>query len=112
MKIAIVNPIMTTVTAGGLLAASRISGITSPQTDDDNLIVELAKSIAALGHEVTVFASDFYQPLHSVGEALPGVRVVYLPTKLCQAFPPAYIPFTPHLYSHIRRGEYSVIQCE
>ncbi|MFC1902791.1 glycosyltransferase family 4 protein [Chloroflexota bacterium] len=110
MRIAVVNPIMTTVTTGGPLSASRITSITPPRTDEDNMMVELAKCIAVLGHEVTVFASDFYRPLHSVSDTIPGVRVVYLPTKLRSVFHPAYIPFIPHLYTRIREGQYTIVQ--
>ena len=110
MRIAIVTPIMKSVTTGGLLSASRIRNIPPPETDEDNLSVELAKAIAALGHEVTVFASDFYRPLYSVSNSLPGIRVVYLPTKLRLLFPAAHIPFIPGLYREIRDGEYDIVQ--
>lgn len=112
MRIAIVNPIMTTVTTEGLLSASRITQIPPPRTDEDNLMTELAKGIAVFGHEVTVFASDFYRPLHSVSDPLSGVRVVYLPTRLRRVSPPAYIPFIPDLYQQIRDGEYDIVQSE
>ncbi len=112
MRIAIVNPIMTTMTTGGLFLALNKSNNMPPRTDDDNMMVDMAKCIAALGHEVTVFASDFYKPLSSVSGTIPGVRVVYLPTKLRATFPPAYIPFIPQLYCRIRDGGYAVVQCE
>jgi len=112
VRIAIVMPIMTSVTTGGLLSASRITSIPPPPTDEDNLTVEMAKAIAALGHEVTLFASDFYRPLHSVSDSVPGVRVVYLPTRLQRVFHPVFIPFIPTLYRRIRDEGYSVVQSE
>lgn len=110
MKIAIIYSLMWTVTTGGLIDASKKTSIKARETDKDFLNIETAKAIVELGHEVTVFSSDYYKPKGSVGDSFPGLEVKYLPTRLKRVFPPAFVPFMPSIYDEIKSGGFDVVQ--
>jgi glycosyltransferase involved in cell wall biosynthesis len=108
MKIALVNPI--TMTAD--LQTSKFPLIDHmPQTDCDLNIVEMARRVARMGHDVTVFAADAFLPKERCPDE-DGLHIEYLPTRLKQVFPPAVCPMTPALVQHIKRDGYDAVMLE
>lgn len=108
MKVALVSPITKTadlpLKAVPPVAAKNLA----PRTDCDLNIVETARRMASLGHEVTVFVADAFVPQ----ERCPpeeGLRIEYLPTRLKAAFAPAVWPLTPALADRIRRDGYDAV---
>jgi len=79
-----------------------------PSTDCDLNVVEMARRVARLGHEVTVFAADAFLPKERC-PAEDGLRIEYLPTRLKRMFPPAVWPLTPALARHIKRDGYDAV---
>lgn len=77
-------------------------------TDAESSIVELGKSLADEGHEITIFISDDFKPEISLKSK--NLKIDYLPTKYKSVFPPAFIPFTPSLYRKLRINDFNVIQ--
>lgn len=108
MKIAIVNLI--TVGADLPLLQAPWAKVKAPESDENIHIIDLGKHIAQMGHEVHIFIADAFKPLHPSSQASGNPRIVYLPTRLKRLFPPAYMPFTPHLRTEIMHGRYDVVQ--
>ncbi|MGZ5017288.1 MAG: glycosyltransferase family 4 protein [Methylobacter sp.] len=97
MKIAVVNLITRTPTK------HKVPPIDS---NKDAMIVKLALEMQALGHEVVLYVSDLYKPIHN--EDL-GLEVVYLKTHL-QRLPE--IPFVPSLIGQLRNNYDIVLTSE
>ncbi|MEM0449181.1 MAG: glycosyltransferase family 4 protein [Methanomassiliicoccales archaeon] len=79
-----------------------------PTTDCDINVVEFARRIIELGHEVHIFASDAFMPYQPC-PAEKGLRIEYLPTSMKFVFPAAIFPFTPDLAKMLRNGAYDCI---
>ena len=108
MKIAMVSLITKTADLPQKAVPPMVAGNLAPQSDCDLNIVELARHVALLGHEVTVFAADAFLPK----ERCPpekGLSIDYLTTRAKGALPPAIWPFTPSLAGRVARDRYDVI---
>ncbi len=104
MKIAVVDPITRTP-----LSYFKIPRI---KTNDGIMIFKLAEFLAGRGHEVDLFISDAYQP-QEPDRVAPGVRCIYLPTRLKRIFLPSLLPFLPGLFTALKKGDYdSVVSAE
>lgn len=110
MRIALINPIIQTVDRPknfwSLFGRSSRHPLA---TDSEVNYVKLAKAIAALGHEVTLFISDVFQPKQR-GLPEENLTIRYLPTAGKFFFPPAYIPFLPTLPKELKEGKFDIIQ--
>ena len=110
MRIAIVNLIARTVDNPPNILKAATFPKPRIATDEDNNIVELGMEFAKLGHQVTVYASDFFSPAKSIGNRIEGLSVKYLATKLTKLFPSLYLPFTPELCRELQNNQYDVVQ--
>ena len=110
MKIAIINLItISTDTPKGLLSVIGLTPMRKLDTDKNVMIVELGRSLAEQGHEVTIYISDVYEPKNKV--VINGVSIVYLRTFMKRLFPASILPFTPDLLlSELRKNKFDVIQ--
>lgn len=110
MKIGIVNLITKTVDMPD--KRTSIIGLSPSQmiSDKEANILQLGSKISSMGHEVTIFISDAYEPVEPSNLSDGRTRVKYLETKLGKVFPPAYIPFTPALADEISSTDFDVVQ--
>lgn len=109
MRIALINLINATCdTPNSFCGLIGLSLDRKINTDAESSIVELGKSFAKEGHDVTIFISDEFKPETSLKSK--NLKIEYLPTKFKTVFPPAFIPFTPSLYYKLKENNYDVIQ--
>jgi glycosyltransferase involved in cell wall biosynthesis len=96
VKIALVNPI----------TRSQVGGIIPKIVSNrEAMIVQTARAITDLGHEVMVYASATYRPEQSD----EGVSISYLPDFLPRIFPPAKIPWLQGLTSELVQGGFDAV---
>ena len=104
MNVALVNLISKTAD----LPKGRIAKNPVPTSDLDLNITQLAKCMAAKGHEVTIYIADAYEPATKC--SLAGVEIVYVPTRLSSILPPAVCPCTPNLKSQLKDKGFDIVQ--
>ena len=96
MKIALVNPI----------TRSQVGGkIPKIESNREAMIIQTARAIADLGHEVRVYASATYRPEQSD----EGVPISYLPDFLPRVFLPAKIPWLKGLAGELIQGGFAAV---
>ena len=108
MRVGFVNLITKTGDLPKVPLPSSDKGNLSPSSDQDLNVVEMSRSIVALGHEVDLYISDAFLPQ---SRCIPGsgMRIQYLPTRLKQVFPPTIAPITPSLSGIVRDGGYDAV---
>lgn len=108
MRVAFVNLITKTADLPKVALPTNLTGSLSPPSDQDLNVVEMSRSIVALGHEVDLYISDAFLPQRRWTPD-PGMRIEYIPTRLKRAFPPTLAPLTPSLSRIVRQGGYDAV---
>lgn len=108
MRVALVNLITKTADLPNVALPMGGMGSLSPATDRDLNVVEMARQVVGLGHEVDLFISEAFLPQQRWSPG-PGLRIKYLPTPLRRLFPPPLAPFTPSLSRILREGNYDAV---
>lgn len=101
MNLLVVNPILYT---------PENNIIPEVQTIKDTMIYGMCKGFSALGHRVTLVASEEYKP---VSDSKYDFEIRFFKSNIKKIFPPTLLPFSFELYKYLKnnRRAYDLVIC-